>query len=306
MIPRGLTRRACLATGAALLAQELPTIKVKVRLVRLLVTVKDPKGNPIGSLKKEDFAVTDLGVRQEIAVFERSTAQPLSVSLLIDNSLSTVNKLEDEARAVRAFLTTLFGEGNQEDRAALYTFHDEVRMEANFTRNLPRLMRPLARLKAMSGTSLYDALWFAAHDIERRDGRKVIIVVTDGGDTTSAKKYREALEAVQRADCVIYPILIRPITQEVGRNVGGENALATMAADTGGRIFQPALGKELDQTFATILSDLRTQYLIGYYPRELPLEGKPFHPVRVQLTGATVPATGLQLLTRSGYYGDAD
>jgi len=300
-----MKRRTLLAAGA-LCAQEIPTIRVQVKLVRLLVTVKDPKGEPIGNLRKEDFAVEDKGVPQEIAVFERSTAQPLSVSLLVDTSLSTAANLEYEARAIQGFLKALFGDGNAEDRASLYSFYDEVRMETGFTRTLDRILRPLSRLKPLSGTSLYDAIWFAAHDLERRAGRRVLVVVTDGGDTTSRKKYRDALEAAQRADAVIYSILVVPIAADVGRNIGGENALSTLASSTGGRIFQPTLGKQLDAAFAAILSDLRTQYLLGYYPRQLPADAKAFHPVRVKLTGATVPAEGLQLLSRNGYYGDSD
>ena len=300
-----MTRRALMAAGA-LLAQEPPTIRVQVKLVRLLVTVKNPKGEPIGNLKREDFAVDDVGVPQEIAVFERSTAQPLSVSLLVDTSLSTATNLEYESRAIRGFLAALLNEGNSADRASLYSFHDVVQMECGFTRNLDRLLKPLQGLKPLSGTSLYDALWFASHDLEQRSGRRVLVVVTDGGDTTSRKKYRDALEAAQRADAVIYPILVVPIAADVGRNIGGENALTTLAQSTGGSTFQPTLGKQLDRAFADILSDLRTQYLLGYYPRQLPMDAKPFHPVRVKLTGATVPEAGLQLLARSGYYGDSD
>ena len=299
-------KRRSLLAASCLLAQEPPIIRVQVKLVRLLVTVKDVKGEPIGSLRREDFAVTDKGVAQEIAVFERSTAQALSVSLLIDTSLSTAANLEYESRAIQGFLKALFGGGNPDDRAALYSFHDEVRMETGFTRTLDRMLKPLARLKPLSGTSLYDAMWFAAQDLERRSGRRVLVVVTDGGDTTSRKKYPDALEAAQRAGAVIYSILVRPIAAEVGRNMGGENALSTMAGSTGGRIFQPALGKQLDAAFAAILSDLRTQYLVGYYPRQLPPDGKPFHPVRVTLTGWSRPADGLQLLSRNGYYGDSD
>ena len=303
-------RRRTLLAATVLLAQqppqEPPTIRVQVKLVRLLVTVKDPRGEPIGNLKREDFAVDDSGVKQEIAVFERSTAQPLSVSLLVDTSLSTATNLQYETRAIRGFLAALFREGNAEDRASLYSFHDEVKMETGFTRTLDRVLKPLEKLRPSSGTSLYDALWFASQDLEGRSGRRVLVVVTDGGDTTSRKKYRDALEAAQRADAVIYSILVVPIAADVGRNIGGENALATLAGSTGGRIFQPTLGKQLDAAFAAILSDLRTQYLLGYYPRHLPADAKPFHPVRVQLTGASVTAEGLQLLSRNGYYGDSD
>ena len=109
-----MKRRTMLA-ASCLLAQEPPIIRVQVKLVRLLVTVKDAHGEPIGTLRREDFAVTDTGVAQEIAVFERSTAQALSVSLLIDTSLSTATHLEYEARAIKGFLTALYAAGNPDD-----------------------------------------------------------------------------------------------------------------------------------------------------------------------------------------------
>jgi Ca-activated chloride channel homolog len=125
------------------------------------------------------------------------------------------------------------------------------------------------------------------------------VVVTDGGDTTSNKKYRDALEAAHLADAVVYPVLVVPITNDAGRNIGGEHALDTIAEGTGGRVFTPAVGAELDAAFTQILRDLRTQYLVGYYPRNLPADTARFHTVRVEMDRKDLRAS-----TRSGYYGD--
>ncbi len=119
-----------------------------------------------------------------------------------------------------------------------------------------------------AGTSLYDAILLASRDIEDRPGRKVLVIVTDGGDTTSHADFQRAAEAAQLADAVIYPVLVVPITNEAGRNIGGENALTTLAERTGGRVFAPSLGAALDQAFDQIIRDLRTQYLLGFYPKE--------------------------------------
>jgi Ca-activated chloride channel family protein len=137
--------------------------------------------------------------------------------------------------------------------------------------------------------------------MEDREGRHVIIVITDGGDTTSSHTFHQALEAVQLADAVIYPILVMPITNDAGRNIGGENALTTFASGTGGRVFAPTVGAQLDQAFSQILRDLRTQYLIGYYPKNVPLTKNRFHQLKV-----TVDQPGLRVQTRNGYYGDAE
>ena len=275
-------------------------IKVDVKLVRLLVSVKDAKGELVGSLEKPDFTVFDSGVKQDVSVFEHHTEMPLSVSLLIDTSGSTAKDLRYETVSLEKFLHALLREGNPDDAAALYSFNDQVTLLNSFTRREQRLIDSLKELRASAGTSFYDAILLASRPQRSREGRHVIVAVTDGGDTTSDKKFADAREAAQNADAVVYPILVRPITNEAGRNLGGERALETLADDTGGRVFQPAGAAELDAAFTQILRDLRTQYLVAYYPRNLPLDAPRFHPVKVELSRKDLRAT-----TRTGYYGDA-
>lgn len=296
-----LTAASILANAQFKQADPPPyVIKSDVRLVRLLTTVKDPSGNLVGDLSKDDFKITDTGVPQDIAVFERTTSQPLSVSVMVDTSASTATHLKSEMDSVQRFLRALFQSGNTQDRAALYSFSWQVVLEMGFTRNLNRLESSLRRLTSTGGTAMYDAVQLAARNLEDRDGRHVIVLVTDGGDTVSSVKFADAMEAAQRANVVIYPIVVVPITNGAGRNTGGEHALQTFAADTGGRVFSAAVGKELDKAFDDILRDLRSQYLLGYYPKNLPFSKDRFHRVKVE---ASRP--GLRISTRSGYYGDA-
>jgi Ca-activated chloride channel family protein len=283
-----------------LISQDSPVFRAEVKLVRLLVTVKDRAGQLVGTLGKDAFTIFDNGVQQDVAVFERQTALPLNVALCIDTSGSTAKELKYELESATRFLNAFFKEGNPEDVVALYSFNWEVVMRSNFTRRMQRLEDGIKRMKGEAGTSLYDAIYFASRDLERRDGRRVIVVVTDGGDTTSAKKYHDALEAAQRADAVIYSILVMPITSDAGRNIGGENALTTLGQGTGGRVFLPSLGAEVDRAFTDILRDLRTQYLVGYYPKNVPLTKNRFHSLKIQL-----PNSDLQPQYRNGYYGDA-
>ncbi len=285
---------------AAVVATAQSTFKVDVKLVRLLVSVKDGRGELMGSLEKPDFTVYDSGVKQEVAVFEHNTALPLSVTLLIDTSGSTAIKLRYETTSLDKFLQALLREGNPGDTAALYAFNDQVTRLNSFTRREQRLMDSLKELRGSAGTSLYDAVHLASRDLNGREGRHVIVAVTDGGDTTSVKKYADAFESAQNADAILYPILVIPITNDAGRNLGGERALETLASGTGGRVFQPSGASELDEAFTQILRDLRTQYLVGYYPRNLPLDAPRFHLVRVELSRKDLRAT-----TRTGYYGDA-
>jgi Ca-activated chloride channel family protein len=282
-------------------SQSDSVIKVNVRLVRMLVTVKDAAGQLTGSLNKSDFTVYDNGVKQDIAVFDRETEQPLSVAMMVDTSASTGIELRYELDSVSRFLRVLLGEGNPDDTVALYSFNWQVTLQSSYTRRFARVDQILKQLKSEGGTSLYDAIFLASRELEYRNGRHVMVLVTDGGDTTSSKDYHQALESAQRADTIMYPVLVVPITNDAGRNVGGENALTTLAAGTGGHVFTPNLGAQLDRAFDDILHELRTQYLIGFYPKDIPPSKDRFHTLKV-----TVPGRNLRVSTRSGYYGEAN
>ncbi len=285
-----------LVAAAMAFAQREPArFTADVRLVRLLVNVKNSKGELVGSLEKDQFAVFDDNVRQEIKVFERYTTTPLSVAILVDTSGSTRIDWQTEVRSITKFLKALFSQGNPLDEASLFTFNYDVTQQSGFTRNAKLLEDRLKYVRPEGGTSLYDAIYHAARNLQGRQGRRVMVLVSDGGNTTSSKQYAEAREAAQRADAVMYPIIVVPIRNDAGRNLGGEHALQQLAADTGGRWFSATL-EELDQTFAEILSDLRAQYMIAYYPTD----ARPgFHQVRVELN-----RPDLRAATRTGYYGE--
>jgi Ca-activated chloride channel family protein len=282
-------------------AQSEPVLRVQVNLVRLLVTVKNAAGGIVSDLNRDDFALFDNGVKQEVAFFEHHNEQPLWVSVLIDNSGSTGIETRHEVDSVVSFLSALLHEGNPSDSVALYSFNWQVVLLSSFTRRVPYLERQLRNLKWEAGTSMYDAVWLASRDLDGRDGRHVMVIVTDGDDTTSSKDFNTALQAAQFADTVIYPVVIVPVTNDAGRSIGGEHALATYAQRTGGRIFTPSNGPELEQSFTQLIHELRTQYLVGYYPRNVPPTSNPFHTVAVKLS-----RPGLRAITRTGYYGDAE
>jgi Ca-activated chloride channel family protein len=299
---RRLLLNLSLALPAALgVRAQQADIRVDVNLVRVVTTVKDAAGELVGSLSKEDFTVLDNGVPQQVAVFERRTEQPLSVALLIDTSGSTAKDLKYEVDSIGRFLHALFSEGNPKDSVALLSFNYQVVKHNHFTRNAAPIERSLRSLHGEAGTSLYDAIYLASGELDNRDGRRIMVVVTDGGDTTSSVDFHAALKAAQLADSVIYPILVVPIANDAGRNVGGENALTTLAAGTGGHVFAPTIGAELDRAFTHLIEDLRTQYLLAYYPKDVPLTKNRFHRLEVR-----VNKPQLRVLARNGYYGEAE
>jgi Ca-activated chloride channel family protein len=276
---------------------ELPQFSIKVNLVRLLVSARDATGAVVANLDKQDFHVADSGVPQEIAVFERNTSLPLSVAILIDTSGSTRIDLHYEVDSVLRFVPALLGAGNPEDVFAVFSFNWHTNLEVDYSRSQKRAARVLHALQGDGGTSLYDAVYLASDTLYGRPGRHVIVIVTDGGDTTSYKKYEDALAAAQHADASLYPVVVVPVAGDAGRNTGGEHALATLAASTGGRIFYPEGFTHLDQAFSQIIRDLRTQYLLGYYPKDVRLEPRRFHQVSV---GAR--DNHIKVISRSGYY----
>jgi Ca-activated chloride channel family protein len=280
------------------------TFRSDVRLVHILATVKDSGGMPVGSLEKTNFEVRDNGVSQQISVFERQTEQPLSIAVLLDDSGSTAIDLRYETDSVTRFVRAVTRSGNPGDSVALYSFNWEVVKQTGFIRDAASIDKRLRELHGDGGTSLYDAILLASRDIQDRPGRKVLIIVTDGGDTVSKTSFDRAAEASQLADAVIFPVLVMPVTNNAGRNIGGENALTTFAQRTGGRVFQPTIGAEMDRAFDGILRDLRTQYFLGFYPKDVPLTTDRFHLLTVTATGAGTDPSW-KIAARSGYYGEA-
>jgi Ca-activated chloride channel family protein len=277
--------------------EDTPVFRSEVRLVRMLATVRDAQGGIAGNLARSDFRITDNGVAQEIALFEATTAQPLSVALLIDCSRSTQREHRTELDAVRTFAHALLRGGNEGDTAALYSFNSDVTLEARWTRAFDQIDRALGRLRSESATALYDAVRFASEDLAGRPGRHVAIIVSDGGDTFSHNSFQQALEAAHAADAIIFSVIVVPVEAAAGRNTGGENALITLSNSTGGRAFFPATNAELDTAFDAILRALRTQYLLAFYPRDVKPTQERFHEVRL-----TVNRPGYSADCRRGYF----
>jgi Ca-activated chloride channel family protein len=210
--------------------------------------------------------------------------------------------LKPEVESVRHFVRTLFGPGaHPDDAAQLISFNWAVTLQQGWTHSARSIEDKLHLLRGEAGTSAWDAISHATDQLERRHGRHVIVIITDGGDTVSKTTFRQAMQDAQMADTVVYPVIIMPITNDAGRNIGGENALITMAAATGGRTFQATVGPDLDQAFTEIINDLRTQYLLGFYPRNVPLNKNRFHKLELRTA-----RKDLRVLARNGYYGEIE
>jgi len=273
------------------------TLKVDVKLVNLFVTVTDDRGAPIANLKKENFQVSEDGHEQKIAVFDRESAVPLSIVLAVDTSLSTRKDLPLELASARRFVHAIL---RPVDALSVYEFSEIVDEAVPFTSDLKRIDRGIDRIHLGAATALYDAVFLGSRALESRQGRKVMVVITDGGDTVSKMDYKDALRGAEEAEAIVYSIIIVPIEVSAGRDTGGEHALIQLSTDTGGKYFYASSLPQLDDAFRQISDELRTQYLLAYYPAQRYSESD-FRKVQVTVSGANASAP-FRVRHRAGYY----
>ena len=238
------------------------TFKVNVHLVNVFVNVDDEHGAPVPGLTKEDFLLKENGQPQKIALFERDTALPLSIVLAIDTSGSVHKDFDVEHDAAHSFLTGLV---RPIDRVDVMEFSDGVREILPFTNNMRRIESALNDFHRGNATAFYNGVYLASDALAPRSGRKVLVVISDGGNTVKGTSYQQALEQAVRGEVMVYSIIDVPIEASAGRDLGGEHAMITLSEQTGGRYYY-ADGDSLQKVFAQVSEDLRTQYLIGYYP----------------------------------------
>ena len=301
---KGMLLTVLICSAGFVAAQQAPSqsqpqtkLKVDVKLVNVFVTVTDSRGAPVGGLTKDNFVLQEDGLDQKIAVFEKQSALPLSIALAVDTSLSTRHDLPLEQTSAKRFAQDIL---RPVDALSLFTFSEIVRQQLSFTPDLKRIDEAIDHIRGGSATAVYDAVYLVSRSLEHRDGRKVIVLITDGGDTASKVDYQDALRAAQEAEAIVYSIIIVPIENSAGRETGGEHALIQLSNDTGGKYYYATSIQELDAAFHKISDELRTQYLLAYYPSQR-TSWSEFRRITVHLTG--VPnAADYHARNRAGYY----
>ena len=274
------------------------TLRVDVNLVNVFVTVTDSHGSPVGGLKKENFVLKEDDHEQTIAVFDKESALPLSIALSIDTSLSTRHDLPLEQASAKRFAHAIL---RPVDAVCVYGFSEVVNESTRgYTADLKRIDEGIDHIRVGAATALYDAIYLAARALDHRKGRKVIVLITDGGDTISRFDYKQAVRAAEEAEAIVYSIIIVPIESSAGRETGGEHALIQLSDDTGGKYYYATSTADLDEAFRKISDELRTQYLLAYYPSQRTSFSE-FR--RIEVKVAAVPeATDYHVRHRAGYY----
>jgi VWFA-related protein len=332
--------------------QQGPPIAVEVKMVKMLATVRDKKDHLINNLTKDDFAVEQDGHAQTITYFAQESNQPLTLGLLVDTSMSQRRVLDQEKNASHTFIEQVLRD--DKDKAFVIHFDHEVELLQDLTSSRQKLEASLDQLGAPEfsqthgsdpdtdggghgsyghhggGTLLYDAVYLASHDLmQKQQGRKALIVLTDGVDRGSKESLQDAIETAQRADTLVYSILFADKEgydngagyggSHMGHGGGmggggvggggrhrypeesrpdGKKVLEQLSKETGGRFFEVTKKQSVGDIYDAINEELRNQYGIGYVPDKA--DATPgYH--KIQLT---VKQKDLIVQTRAGYYLD--
>ncbi len=295
------------------------TLKVQVDVVNVFFNVKDKHGLLIPNLTKDDFEIFEDGKPQTIKYFAAETEQPLTLGMLIDTSPSQTRVLPMEQEVGAAFLNQVL---RKKDMAFLISFDADVDLLQDFTNDARELRVALNRTRIGGGspqggisnipgvgqgpipagrdaccTHLYDAVYLAAKDrLSTEVGRKAMIILTDGEDEGSRVKPREAMEAAQKADTMVYVLLIADRGMYQGFGAG---EMKKLAEETGGRVIDVGNKFEkLKQAFDQISAELRSQYSIGYTPTNTRHDGS-YRKIEMK------SKEGYRIQARRGYYASA-
>ena len=294
--------------------ENVPTFKANVNVVNLFFNVKDKRGALIPNMIKEDFQIFEDGKPQTIKYFNANTDLPLTLGLLIDTSGSQMRVLPMEQEIGAAFLSEVL---QKKDLAFVINFDLDADLVQDFTNSPHELRVALNKVKinappcggapglgggplpsnCRGGTVLYDAIYLAAEEKLRNEvGRKALIILTDGEDEGSRLKIRDAIEAAQKSDAIVYVLLIADRGFYGGFGYSGDSAMKKICEQTGGRMIVVGNNdKKLKEGFDQIAAEMRSQYNIGYTPTNRTLDGT-FRKIEIKTK------EGYKIQSRAGYY----
>ncbi len=286
---------------------DAPTINVQVNLVNLYFSARD-KGGFITNLRKDDCDLTEDKVPQKVKNFTQEKNLPLTIGILLDTSGSQMNVLPLEQQAGATFLRNVL---TPKDEAFLISFDINIDLLADYTNRASEIKRALDKATINTGagsgsitgngdprgTLLYDAVYTAANEKLRSEaGRKILVLLTDGGDQGSQETLKSSIEAAQKSNAIVYVILIADNGFYGGMMYSGDRDMQKLASETGGRVINVGNnGRKLEDAFNQIQDELRTQYLLSYTPLNAKADGTYR---KIDLTCGK----GLKVQTRKGYY----
>ena len=271
--------------------------RVEVDAVNILATIHDKDTRKfVTDLTKEDFEIYEDGVRQDITNFTQQINLPLTIALCMDTSSSVRLKLAFEKETAIDFLYAVM---RPIDRALLVEFDTGVTLVHDFTSNPNDLVREIKLLRAGGGTSLYDAVYLVAEQkMLQEEGRKTVVILSDGADLTSKHTFEEMLRMAYQAEITVYAISTTRFGADIDHE--GDNALRQLTEGTGGRVFFPYSAEQLVSAFQEVDQELRSQYNLTYVPSNRKRDGA-FREVKVKVARKNV-----SIRHRQGYFAPAE
>jgi len=271
-------------------------LKAEVDLVLLPVTVTDPLNRVVTGLEKENFQIIENKQLQEIRHFSSEDA-PISLGVIFDMSGSMSDKIDKAHEAVLEFFKT----ANPQDEFFMIAFSDKPELLADFTQSIEEMQGKLLYTAPRGRTALLDSIYLGINKMrEAHNGKKAMLVISDGGDNRSRYTEREIKNMMKETDVQIYAVGIFAPYAPTPEEARGPELLSEIAGATGGRVFAIDNPNELPDVAQKISVELRNQYVLGYRPQNAAHDGR-WHKVKVKL----LPPRGLPPLTvysKSGYY----
>lgn len=264
-------------------------------MVPSYVTVVDANNRLVTDLTREEFEILDDGRPQEITIFDNEV-RPFTAVVMLDTSVSMTDRLNDLYDGAEQFLLRLM----PHDKASIGAFNDKIEFASGFTSDRNSLVSSLKRLDFGNQTRLYDAVHASLDEVEKVEGRRVILLFTDGADFGSRLSSGKAMERARNGEVMIYGIGLETEFfngQSVVRSKP-DSILNRFAAETGGGYFDLKKGADLNSSFTRIAQELRSQYLLGFSPAAL--DGKS-HRLEVR-----VKRPGLKTRSRRSYIASAE
>lgn len=283
------------ALFAAVVAAQQPTFRAGTRLVSMFATVTDAQGRLVPSLVKEDFEILDNEKPQPIVFFQNEN-QPITVVVMLDTSGSVTASIALIKRAAEQFLIRLL----PEDKGRVGAFNDKLQINSRFTNNRDELITAAKDLDYGNGTRLWDAVSLGLDELQGQDGRRVILVFTDGDDTGSKARLGAVTDRARSDDVMVYAIGLESIyfngRQRVRTRPDG--GLKKIAEETGGGYFELKKSADLASTFTRVAQELHSQYVLGFSPTQL--DGK-VHKLLLRMK-----QPGMAARARRSYLADPD
>ena len=254
------------AMSISLVAQQPPTFKAGTQVVSIFATVTDPQKRLVSNLTQEDFSIFDNEKPQPVVYFDNSI-HPINVVVMLDTSGSMTLTIDLLKQAAEQFLIRLL----PDDKARVGAFNDKIQFNAKWSNNRDQLITDVKDLDYGNGTRLWDAVGASLDELKGIDGRKVVLVFTDGDDTESRMRLGTVIDRARGEEVMIYAIGLESIyfngQQKVRTKPDG--GLRKIADETGGGYFELTKASELASTFTKVAQELHSQYVIGFSPTQL-------------------------------------